>query len=74
MPYEVLEEKIKALPAKAFEEVSHYVDYIYSLYIPRMDEKEKKLAALNGIFGILSDEEADEMRTHCHLKFREVEP
>ena len=39
-----------------------------------MDEKEKKLAALNGIFGILSDEEAAEMRTHCHLKFREVEP
>jgi len=75
MPYDVLERKIKALPATAFDEVSHYVDYIYSIYVAdKKSEQEKKLEALDGIFGILSDEEAEEMKKHCHLNFREVEP
>lgn len=75
MPYDVLEKKIKALPATAFDEVSHYVDYIYSIYVAdKMSEQERKLEALDGVFGILSDEEAAEMRSHCHLSFREVEP
>ena len=75
MPYDVLEKKIKALPSTAFDEVSHYVDYIYSIYVgDKKNEQERKLEALDGIFGILSDEEAAEIRNHCHLNFREVEP
>jgi hypothetical protein len=75
MPYEVLEQKIKALPETAFIEVSHYVDYIYSKYVDdKTDEQAEKVNALNSIFGILSDDEAEEMREHCHLNFREVNP
>ncbi len=82
MPYTaILENKINALPQQAFNEVAHYVDYIYTLYVlhhsqPKSDTdsslQEEKLAALNAIAGTLSDEEADEMRKHCHLKFKEV--
>lgn len=32
MPYEILEKQIKALPAQAFEEVAHYVEYISAVY------------------------------------------
>ena len=36
-------------------------------------EKAEKLRALYAIAGILSDNEAAEMRRHCHLHFRELE-
>ena len=47
-----------------------------------MEDEEKKKEAkkdeidfsfVDNMFGILSDEEADEMRKHCHLNFRESE-
>ena len=38
MSYEVLEKQIKALPAKAFEEVAHYVSYLTALYENTQDD------------------------------------
>ena len=73
----ILENKINALPQQTFNEVAHYVDYIYTLYVlhrnqPKSDVgsslQDEKLAALNAIAGKLSDEDAEEMRQHCHLK------
>ena len=37
MPYEVLETKIKSLPAQAFNEVAHYVDYILMVYSSQIE-------------------------------------
>ena len=58
MPYTaILENKINALPQQAFNEVAHYVDYIYTLYVlhhsqPKSDTdsslQEEKLAVESG--------------------------
>ena len=39
MPYELLERKIKTLPAQGVEELSHYVDYLCLVYQAKSGEK-----------------------------------
>ncbi|MBR1723073.1 MAG: hypothetical protein IJ727_11445 [Treponema sp.] len=49
MSYEQITEKIKLLPKQAFEEVAHYVDYIYMLYTGKSeDSKNISLKSLRG--------------------------
>ena len=77
MPYEMLQKKISALPAQYYLELVDYVEFLVQK-AQKMTEQERlyneKIAALDAITGILSDEEAAEMRKHCHLQFKEIEP
>ena len=68
MSYEVLEKQIRALPEAALEEVSVYLEKIGSIY---QKKKPVDFSFVDNIFGTLSDEEADKMRSCCGLKFRE---
>ncbi len=52
MSYEQITEKIKLLPEQAFEEVAHYVDYIYMLYTGNSEES--KISSLKSLRGSLS--------------------
>ncbi len=53
MSYELVAEKLKTLPEQALEEVSHYVDYIYTVYVKDSDfEKHDishRLSLLDGL-------------------------
>ena len=68
MSYDVLEKQIRALPEEALEEVSAYLDKIKSIY---QTNQTVDFSFVDNIFGTLSDEEADELRSCCGLKFRE---
>ena len=68
MSYDVLEKQIRALPEEALEEVSAYLDKIRSIY---QTNQTVDFSFVDNIFGTLSDEEADELRSCCGLKFRE---
>lgn len=68
MSYDVLEKQIRALPEEALEEVSAYLDKIGSIY---QAKQAVDFSFVDNIFGTLSDEEADELRSCCGLKFRE---
>lgn len=71
MPFEVLERKIESLPQNARVEIYHYVDYICSIYMK--DKKSKKdTSFIDDMFGMMSHDEAEEMREHCHLHFKET--
>ena len=67
MAYEVLEKQIRALPEAALEEVSVYLEKIDSIY---KRKKPVDFSFVDNIFGTLSDEEADEMRSCCGLNFK----
>ena len=66
MSYDVLEKQIRALPEEALEEVSAYLDKIKSIY---QTNQTVDFSFVDNIFGTLSDEEADELRSCCGLKF-----
>lgn len=68
MSYDVLEKQIRALPEEALEEVSAYLDKIGSIY---QAKQAVDFSFVDNIFGTLSNEEADELRSCCGLKFRE---
>ncbi len=68
MSYDVLEKQIRALPEEALEEVSAYLDRIGSIY---QAKQTVDFSFVDNIFGTLSDEEANELRSCCGLKFRE---
>ncbi|MBO4438945.1 MAG: hypothetical protein J5798_06290 [Spirochaetaceae bacterium] len=48
MSYEHVAEKLKALPEQALEEISHYVDYICTIYVKESEfEKQDKAHRLS---------------------------
>ncbi len=68
MSYEVLERQIRSLPEDALEEVSAYLDKICAIYEAR---KGMDFSFVDNVFGILSDEQADTLRSCCGLGFRD---
>ncbi len=66
MSYEVLEKQIRGLPEEALEEVSAYLEKIGNIY---QSKQIVDFSFVDNIFGTLSDEEADELRSCCRLKF-----
>lgn len=66
MSYDVLEKQIRFLPKEALLEFSVYLDKIGSIYQAKQDFD---FSFVDNIFGTLSDEEADELRSCCGLKF-----
>lgn len=68
MSYEVLERQIRSLPEEALEDVSAYLDKICTIYDAR---KGMDFSFVDNVFGILSDEEADALRSCTRLRFRD---
>ena len=71
MPYEIVAEKVKALPARAVEEVMHYVDCITTVYVSSPKEK-KDTSFIDDMQGILSHEDVGAIRSTCHMRFNEA--
>ncbi len=72
MPYEILENAYAALDEMEQKEVVDFVMYLISRKQKKQEEKtEPDFSFVDNIFGTLSDEEADEMRKHSHLHFKE---
>ena len=53
MSYELVAEKLKTLPEQALEEISHYVDYICTIYVKESEvekqDKEHRLSLLSNV-------------------------
>lgn len=71
MPYELIAEKVRALPARAVEEVMHYIDYIATLYAGNPKE-EKDTSFIDAMQGILSHEDVESIRETSRLRFRDA--
>ena len=76
MSYEQVAERIKTLPENYLTSIMGFIDLLQSHdEVEQEKESEKSIdfSFVDDMFGIISDEEADEMRKHCHLKFKEIE-
>ena len=67
--YEALEEQIRTLPQEALEVVSSYITKILNAY---QNKDSVDFSFVDNIFGSLSDSEAEELRSCCGLKFKEI--
>jgi len=75
MSYEILERKIKNVPNEYIEDVVNYIDYIcykYEQSKEKESETEKKLEALQSVFGCIDNEQAEILRSCTGLHFKEV--
>lgn len=72
MPYDVLEKKIKTLSPEYYSELEDFVDFLCTKSEKTKTTSEKKLEAFNEIFGMITHEQAEEMRSNCGLHFREI--
>ena len=72
MPYAVLEKKIKALTPEYYAELEDYVDFLCIKSEKAKTTTEKKLEAFKEVFGMITHEQAEEMRSNCGLHFKEV--
>ncbi len=78
MPYATLQKQIESLPPEYYAQVENFVQYI--IYRAKMESPREtslelpneKQKAFDDIFGILSHEDADEMRSNLGLRFKEV--
>ncbi len=70
MSYETVEKQIKELPEEALEELSVYIEKISGIY---KSKKSVDFSFVENIFGILSDKEAEHLRSSCGACYKQHE-
>lgn len=72
MPYKILENAYAALDETEQKEVVDFVLYLISRKQKKQEtNKDIDFSFVENMFGTLSDSEAEEMKRHCHLHFKE---
>lgn len=73
MSYEMIAERLREVPDSALVEIWHYIEFICSKYAVPTDPCKKDTSFIDAMGGLLSHDEAEELRQNRHLKFQEID-
>ena len=73
MSYEMIAERLRDVPETALVEIWHYIEFICSKYSVPTDSCKKDTSFIDAMGGLLSHDEAEELKQNRHLKFQEID-